>query len=99
MSTESTFYLDPYFSELFSNYTPAQQANYVDNLRELMDKIQSGDAHARREVGIMSHPLDGEEDAEDEVRVALAQCSWQMAQLLRVSLLSDLSVNLSPNER
>ena len=95
MSTESTFYLDPYFGELFSSYTPAQQASNVETLRTLMDKIHSGDAHARREMGIMSHPADGEEDSEDEVRVALAQCSWQMAQLLRVSLLSDLSVSLS----
>ncbi|KZV61997.1 hypothetical protein PENSPDRAFT_759037 [Peniophora sp. CONT] len=84
MST-STFILDPYFGELFSSYTPAQQAAHIDSLRTLMDKIQSGDAHARREMGIMSHPEDGEEDAEDEVRVALAQCSWQMAQLLRFS--------------
>ncbi|VDC07838.1 unnamed protein product [Peniophora sp. CBMAI 1063] len=85
MATTSTFILDPYFGELFSSYTPAQQAANVDSLRTLMDKIQSGDAHARREMGIMSHPADGEEDAEDEVRVALAQCSWQMAQLLRFS--------------
>lgn len=87
MST-STFILDPYFGELFSSYTPAQQAANVDTLRALMDKIQAGDIHARREMGIMSDPDDGEEDAEDEVRIALAQCSWQMAQLLRVSFCS-----------